>query len=220
MPTDEDFLRKLLDNPTDDTARLVYADWLDEQGDEVSKLKARFIRFELEAAGLPDESLRQVAVSSRLRKQAADLDPAWLAVVSHPALEECRLQFEFECPMKWEKLTATADRKVRFCESCRRNVHYCDTIEEAREHAWQDECVAVSLALVRRPGDVSRPLVAGMIALPLTGAIRPGRISPLSPPPAPELDQQNRTRQAISRDTRHRGRQQDRNTSAGDHANK
>jgi uncharacterized protein (TIGR02996 family) len=175
MHEESDFLRRLLENPADDTSRLVYADWLDEQGNEDAGLKARFIRFEIEAARLPDESLRRAAVNSQLRKQAAALDPNWLAIVSHPALEECRLRFEFECPMKWENLSPTDDPTVRNCESCKRKVHYCDTIEEARERAWRDECVAVSLALVRRPRDLSRPMLAGAIALTPEQTERLGR---------------------------------------------
>jgi uncharacterized protein (TIGR02996 family) len=163
MHTDDDFLRAILANPAEDTTRLVYADWLDEQGDAASRLKAEFLRFELEAARVPDETLRRAAVNSRIRKRAADLDPGWLAVVSHPALEECRLRFEFECPMQWANLTVTDDVKVRFCDSCKRNVHYCDTIEEARDHAWQGDCVAVSLALVRKSGDLARQMTMGRI---------------------------------------------------------
>lgn len=161
MTTEDAFLRAILHNPADDTPRLVYADWLDEQGDDASRRKAEFLRFEAEAAKLPDETLRRAAVNSDIRKRAAELDARWLAVVSHPELEACRLRFEFECPMHWTKLTATEDEKVRFCESCKREVHYCDTIEEARDHAWKGECVAVSLALVRRPLDLSRRTVAG-----------------------------------------------------------
>ena len=44
MHDEADFLHKLLENPADDTARLVYADWLDERGDEESKTKAQFLR--------------------------------------------------------------------------------------------------------------------------------------------------------------------------------
>lgn len=33
MSEDEAFIRAIVDNPGDDTARLVYADWLDERND-------------------------------------------------------------------------------------------------------------------------------------------------------------------------------------------
>lgn len=165
MHAEQDFLRKLLDRPADDTALLVYADWLDEQGGAGSKAKAGFIRFELEAAErlatLPEGDPSRVAIINRLRDLARDLDPGWLAVVSRPVLEACRFRLEFECPMQWERLTTTDDAKVRFCESCRQNVHYCDTIEEAREHAWKGGCVAVALPLVRHPLDLKPRLMVG-----------------------------------------------------------
>lgn len=44
MHDDEAFLAKIAESPDDETARLVYADWLDEQGDEVSKMKAGLMR--------------------------------------------------------------------------------------------------------------------------------------------------------------------------------
>src|SRR5689334_21802891 len=40
MLNDDVFLAKLLEGPADDTTRLVYADWLDEQGDSISTAKA------------------------------------------------------------------------------------------------------------------------------------------------------------------------------------
>ena len=44
--TDRDaLLRAICDNPEDDAPRLVYADWLDENGDP---LQAEFIRLQLQ----------------------------------------------------------------------------------------------------------------------------------------------------------------------------
>ncbi len=218
MHEESDFLRKLLENPADDTTRLVYADWLDEQANETAILKARFIRFEIEAANLPDETLRRAAVNSQLRKQAAALDLNWLAIVSHPALEECRLRFEFECPMKWESLTATEDAKIRHCGSCKRSVHYCDTIEEARERARRDECVAVSLALARRPRDLARPIVVGGIG---GATVTVGAISLSPPPPANSeepsqggLAQQRKPSTRLRPYSRRQERQRNRNASS------
>ena len=47
------FLDSLRDKPDDATTRLIYADWLDEQPGEQSRLKAEYLRLEarlLEAA--------------------------------------------------------------------------------------------------------------------------------------------------------------------------
>ena len=82
MPTDADFLRKLLDNPAEDTVRLVYADWLDEQSNPESTAKAAFLRgtVSLSAPSLPARK-RKVA-KKKLQKLAAGLETEWLGVVS------------------------------------------------------------------------------------------------------------------------------------------
>src|SRR4051812_32193326 len=113
MHTDADFLRKLLDDPADDTTRLVYADWLEEQGDETAARKAEFLRLELRMAQFPEQSLNRIRWIKKMQQLAGRLEAGWLAQVSHPKLEQCRLQFQFECPKQWERLTATDDVKVR-----------------------------------------------------------------------------------------------------------
>src|SRR6516162_529357 len=45
------FLEAILENPDDDTPRLVYADWLDERGDSASAARAEFIRVQCALAG-------------------------------------------------------------------------------------------------------------------------------------------------------------------------
>jgi uncharacterized protein (TIGR02996 family) len=50
--TDADFIRTIQEDPADDTARLVYADWLEERGD----VRAEYLRAELELARLPADA--------------------------------------------------------------------------------------------------------------------------------------------------------------------
>lgn len=53
--TDRDLLlRAILDEPADDTARLVYADWLDELGGARSAARAEFIRVQVELSRTPE----------------------------------------------------------------------------------------------------------------------------------------------------------------------
>lgn len=182
--TDEDaFLRKLLDNPADDVVRLVYADWLEER-EELAK--AEFLRLEAETATA--KKSRQARIKVRLQQLAATLDTSWLPIVSKIAIDRCgqikrtglyriaqlasrvgsaprppvseltEPEFEFECPKLWENLKPTDDPAVRFCKGCRQNVHYCDTITVARQHAHQGRCVAVDLGIIRKNGDLDLPL--------------------------------------------------------------
>lgn len=165
--TETAFLEQLRQNPADETARAVYADWLEEQDTDESRAKAAFIRMETEIATLPRELRRQQQAQRRLQELALKTDSAWLTVVSHPFLEGCRLEFAFECPNAWAKLEPTDQDNVRFCSECKKNVHYCDSIGEARSHAWIGDCVAVSTALTRTPGDLDRQeLVTMGIMLP------------------------------------------------------
>jgi uncharacterized protein (TIGR02996 family) len=53
MPDDAAFLAAICADPEDDTHRLVYADWLDEQGGESNVDRAEYIRLEIELARTP-----------------------------------------------------------------------------------------------------------------------------------------------------------------------
>src|SRR5262245_7735266 len=144
---------------------------------------------------VPEQSLNRLRFLNKLQKLAAELDPGWLAVVSHPKLEACRVSFQFECPQQWEKLTPTGTDTMRFCENCKRSVHYCDTLQEARDHAAAGHCVAITLALVRRPDDLFRPPRTGVVGgIALTPAMivrlgtpsRIGNSTRADPEPLPE----------------------------------
>src|SRR4051794_31473628 len=62
MTHEDGFLQTNIDNPDDDTPRLVYADWLDEHGDPA---RAEFIRVQCELAKLPDHDPRVRALEDR-----------------------------------------------------------------------------------------------------------------------------------------------------------
>ena len=169
---EDDFIRAILADPKDNAQLLVYSDWLEDQADLASVAKAEFLRLTVTPPkGQGGKKKRQ----SRLQEIAATLDTDWLAVVSRLQLENCPqkreqrdyqrigpLRFEFVCDRRWEDLRATDDGAVRYCEGCEQNVHYCDTITAARDHAGQGHCVAVDLGIIRRERDIQHPL-AGML---------------------------------------------------------
>lgn len=185
------FVQMIAAEPGDGGARLVYADWLEEQGEAD---RAAFLRLEAQLAHTPVTHPDFVRVNEEFHALHAQLDPLWLARIDRTEVENCFIQFEVPCPKRWERLRPTADEGVRFCETCRKNVYHCATIESARDHARADHCVAVDSRLARQPGDLyhsaAEDSVMGMIAdlsaesthqfLPLG---LPGQVS--LPPPTP-----------------------------------
>ena len=187
MSDEGSFLRAILTNPADDLPRLVYADWLDEQQTDEAGRKAEFLRWqvavsrgEFQPGGRSRKERRRVL---RARHLAETLPVGWLAAVSHAAVENCAVggtaiyewrlrralatvEFAYECPKDWAALTLTDDEKVRHCGQCQRNVHFCETIFEARHHAWAGECVAVAPGVPRSPDDLERPrpMMLGVVA--------------------------------------------------------
>ncbi len=146
MHEEAGFLSVIRQSPADNTARLVFADWLDEQDDPNCKIKADFIRLELHIA-TTEQGLTRLRWSQRLQNLAVQIAPRWLAVVSRPRLESCRMSLG--CPNQWEQLTPTDDAKVRFCAVCKKGAHYCETLQEAQNYAANGDTIAVTPALVR-----------------------------------------------------------------------
>jgi uncharacterized protein (TIGR02996 family) len=175
MHTDADFLRTLLAAPSDNNVRLVYADWLDDQGDPESAAKAEFLRATAQSSDPGVKKRRKKQLDKRLKQLAAVLDTEWLAVVSRLAVENCQLRqqeeelrfgFEFVCEKRWEDMRATGKQGVRFCDDCKQKVHYCDTIMQARDLAREGRCIAVDLGIIRRENDLAPRMVELMLGMP------------------------------------------------------
>ncbi len=157
MNTDHDFLQAILADPDDGTLRLVYADWLEEQGDA----RAEFLRLQAQAEELPaipKDQPRRIARALRARMRLEDLtrqvDSGWQAVLDRVPIENCSVRFAFQCPRQWQGLQTTKKAGVRFCEACRKNVYYCETVEQARTLARKGYCVAVQSHVDRAPNDL------------------------------------------------------------------
>ena len=152
----------------DDASRMVYADWLEENGDI---RRAEFLRCQelLRTLQADDADTRMAFVeqSRRLRQLAVVVDLEWRMRVARAPVEGCNvhLRFDFKCPKQWSDLVETESPDVRFCGLCRQQVFYCTTIPEARQHAWRGRCVAVDIANERNKHDLERPPpMVGMIA--------------------------------------------------------
>ncbi len=148
----------------DPASRLVYADWLEEQGDTV---RAEFLRIqEMLAEGTAPGDPQ--AHTQRLRELATTIELAWRYKVARPMIENC-LAVEFECPKDWGSLATTQRTDVRYCTACQRKVHYCSTVAAAVDHARRGDCVAVDVVNLRRPRDLDaqRPMRMGaMVPIP------------------------------------------------------
>jgi uncharacterized protein (TIGR02996 family) len=150
--SDEDkaFVRAILNSPADLTGWLSYADWLDERDDP----RAEFIRLEVRRGQLRRRDPEWGEVEPRLQELRTSLDPDWVAIFDRPKIENCDEAFRFKCPKKWEQLTGTDYPAVRHCETCDKKVYYCATLRDAQNHAYQGDCVAVQLGVLRYPSDL------------------------------------------------------------------
>jgi uncharacterized protein (TIGR02996 family) len=150
-----DLLRAIAQH--DEASRLVYADWLESHGRVVH---AEFVRLQQALVGPAPLDTAGAALfkrrTERLRVLADKLDPAWRRAVARPLVENCDAHFDFACPMEWGQLSETGDAKVRACKLCEEPVYYCDSIAEARTHAFQNRCVAIDVTVERRPNDLVR----------------------------------------------------------------
>jgi uncharacterized protein (TIGR02996 family) len=94
MSSPNPFLQAILDNPDDDTPRLVFADWLEEHGDPV---RAEFIRVQCAFAKMKDVAWDDPEKRT-LRRRADDLlmkhRNGWLLDLPRAAQWDCRPRFE------------------------------------------------------------------------------------------------------------------------------
>jgi uncharacterized protein (TIGR02996 family) len=127
MPrSDEDgLLAAIRDNPNDDTPRLVYADWLQEHGDED---RAEFIRLQCAATRLPEgdkeRRKKEKAAAALLKAHKAEwFGPVWKKFHStKPAVSHCRIDRGFVTSLKGDidDVVSRADDIARFAPCLRR----------------------------------------------------------------------------------------------------
>jgi uncharacterized protein (TIGR02996 family) len=154
MTDERAFFQMIAAEPANDGVRLVYADWLEEQG---AADQAAFLRLEAKLAQTPVTDRDFFPLNREFRALHARVDPLWLAKLDRTDIENCFIQFEVPCPKRWERLEPTDTDTVRFCEKCGKNVYHCSTVAEARAQALEDRCVAVDSRLAREPGDLYHP---------------------------------------------------------------
>lgn len=78
------FLRAICENPDDDTPRLVFADWLQEHGEDE---RAEFIRLQCEAARLATDDIRRELLTRRFAAIQLHFWKQWLGELPVPNKE-------------------------------------------------------------------------------------------------------------------------------------
>lgn len=117
-PEADALLDAIFDAPDDDTPRLVYADWLQEHGQEAY---AQFIRLQCAAAREPFWSEEANRLWEQIGRVWARLDEEWWPATRddwdlyHGANLDA---IHFERGFPSERLTLTADQLVRYSNSC------------------------------------------------------------------------------------------------------
>ena len=161
------FVQMVEQQPQIDDERLVYADWLEQTG---QLERAEFLRIQIQLRTLSDSDPRTYALGERMHELSRTVDSRWRMVVARPAIENCDVRFELRCPKRWDRLAATDNPEVRYCDGCHRQVHYVTTIQEANRRAEDNQCVAIDLVVARtlqqrRARDTyEAPVMMGMIA--------------------------------------------------------
>jgi uncharacterized protein (TIGR02996 family) len=84
----DDFLNALRASPNDNVSRLVYADWLDEQGDPL----AEFLRLEVQLASEDVSTDERVRMRNRLAELGRRAEPRWLCAVNRSPFVWCGLR--------------------------------------------------------------------------------------------------------------------------------
>jgi uncharacterized protein (TIGR02996 family) len=118
-PEADAFLDAIFDHPDDDTPRLVYADWLQEHGQDD---RAEFIRVQCAAARMPGgdkERLKKEKAAARLFKAHKEewFGPLWKKFSStKPAVSHCRIDRGFITSLRGDvrDVVALADRIAKF----------------------------------------------------------------------------------------------------------
>ncbi|MBX3231011.1 MAG: TIGR02996 domain-containing protein [Labilithrix sp.] len=148
-----ELLCMLDERPGDDEVRVVYSDWLEEQG---RAEEAQYLRLQLSLArrDLDADGEAFLLQSTRLRGLGKRLPLRWRRAVARPAIENCDLRFELKCPKRWSELRPTAHADRRHCSACDQEVRYAATVGDARKLAAMGHCVAVDLNQPRSEGDL------------------------------------------------------------------
>ncbi len=161
MHDEQEFLALIHERPHDEALRQVFADWLEEAGDE----RAEFFRIDARLDQLEPGHPERRDLLLRWRELREGLPSEWQRLLSRSVVENCGLSLH-PCPQRWNSLDATPAAGVRHCWACDRDVHYCQSIDELHAHARRGHCVAIDPQVPYSPRDLAKdregPLLLGL----------------------------------------------------------
>lgn len=147
-----EFLKEIESDLDGDSARLVYADWLEDRGDP----RSEYLRLEYELTSGNGTTRDLESVVARVNKLNSSIDPAWLALVSRSAIEGCYQHFDENraCPKLWRALNKTESPTIRICKKCKLSVQFCTNLNDASWFQQQHIRIAVESTLERNKDDL------------------------------------------------------------------
>jgi uncharacterized protein (TIGR02996 family) len=188
MSTEDALLRAIRDMPDEDTPRLVYADYLEEEG---FSARAEFIRVQVELARLPEWDARRNALEDRQHELLAEHECSWLGVPPDAMAELTEWTFErgfvnevAASPyfMRGPGTDLCAAHPVRRWRVQSGQDNFPEDLKEAGQRGWFSRLEAVDLSgwyasLGEVSGFLTRSNFGRLRELDLTG------LSPLGPLP-------------------------------------
>ncbi len=125
-PVELGFLDRIRTSPDDFALRVVYADWLEQQGD---LRKAELVRLLSVSPRDPSPELE------RLRELGSHRGSDWIAILARTSIDGCEQATGRRCLQRWESLASTDQPRVRWCRKCEGKVLFCNSIEIVQQQA-------------------------------------------------------------------------------------
>jgi uncharacterized protein (TIGR02996 family) len=125
---EEQFLADIRAAPADFALRVVYADWLEQQGKLRKATLARLLSVD-PIAGSPERV--------EIRELGSQIPHDWMATLARGEIDGCEQERQRECSQRWETLASTEQPRVRRCPTCERAVHFCGSLAAVGAHEME-----------------------------------------------------------------------------------
>ena len=162
IPEERAFLNQMRTHAEDELLPLIYADWLDDQGDVRGSLLR--LKMQRQKSTTKGNSIEFQNVEDAIRnclKNTSHAVKNWFAeIVTYwkyqPRIINCGehatqsrwVRLQLNCSQRWIGLSETEVLSKRNCQQCTADVHICETQKLAEQHVLAGETIAVPLHLM------------------------------------------------------------------------